>query len=49
MDGILDVLRQEKNYRNGEAKLVILGLFEILGPKNPSTRVYQTELATVLF
>jgi putative thioredoxin len=49
MDGILDVLRQDKNYRSGEAKLVILGLFEILGPKNPSTRQYQSELATVLF
>jgi putative thioredoxin len=49
MDGILEVLRQDRKYRNGEAKQVILGLFEILGPKNPSTRQYQTELASVLF
>jgi putative thioredoxin len=49
MDGILEVLRKDKNYRNGEAKQVILGLFEILGPQNPSTRQYQKELASVLF
>jgi len=49
MDGILEVLRQDKNYQNGEAKQVILGLFEILGPQNPYTRQYQSELASVLF
>ncbi len=49
MDGILDVLRVDKHYRNGEAKQVILGLFEILGPQNPLTRQYQSELALVLF
>jgi putative thioredoxin len=49
MDGILDVLRTDKDFRQGEAKAVILALFEILGPKNPMTRQYQTELASVLF
>ena len=49
MDGILDILSKDKNYRNGEAKLVILSLFEILGPNNPTTREYQTELASILF
>jgi putative thioredoxin len=49
MDGILDVLRKEKNFRNGEAKLVILAVFEILGINDPVTRQYQSELATVLF
>jgi len=49
MDGILEVLRKDKNYRNGEPKQVILGLFEILGTQNPTTRQYQKELASVLF
>jgi putative thioredoxin len=49
MDGILDVLRKDKNFRGGEAKQVILGLFEILGPTNPTARQYQAELASVLF
>lgn len=49
MDGILEVLKKDKNYRGGEPKQVILGLFEILGSQNPTTRQYQTELASVLF
>ncbi len=49
IDGILEVLRKDKNYRDGEARQVILGLLEILGPDNPSTRQYQKELASVLF
>lgn len=49
IDGILDVLRADKNFRDGEAKQVILGLFEILGPQNPLTRQYQSELASILF
>jgi len=49
MDGMLDVLRGDKNFHNGDAKQVILGLFEILGPQNPLTRQYQSELALVLF
>ncbi len=49
MDGILDLLRQEKDFRGGEAKQVLLGLFEILGPSNPTTRQYQVELASILF
>ena len=49
MDGILEILRQDKNYKNGEARQVILGLFEILGHDHPTTREYQTELASILF
>jgi len=49
MDGILDVLRKDKYYKGGEAKQVILSLFEILGPDNPTTREYQSELASILF
>ena len=49
MDGILEVLRQDKHYRGGEAHQVILGVFEILGEDNPITREYRFELASVLF
>jgi putative thioredoxin len=49
MDGLLGVLRQDKNYQGGEAKDVILGLFEILGTNNQTTREYQSELASILF
>lgn len=49
MDGIIDVLRQDKHYRNNEARLVLLGLFEVLGDNHPLTQQYRRELAMVLF
>jgi putative thioredoxin len=49
MDGLLDVLREDKYYRQGEARKVLLGIFELLGDQNPLTRQYQQELASVLF
>ena len=48
MDGLLDVLRQDKRYRNGEARLVLVALFELLG-ENTLTRQYRQELASILF
>ncbi len=48
MDGLIDILRQEKRYRNGEARQVILGMLELLGD-NELTRQYRNELASVLF
>lgn len=49
MDGLLDVLRQDKRYRRGELRKVMLGLFEVLGENNPLTRQYRSELSSVLF
>jgi putative thioredoxin len=49
MDGLLDILRQDKRYRDDGVRKVLLGLFEVLGPKNYLTRQYRNELALVLF
>jgi len=49
LDGLLDVLRENKNYRKGEGRKVIVGIFELLGEDNPLTRQYRQELASVLF
>jgi len=49
LDGLLDVLRQDKHYRDGEVHRVVLALFEVLGPEQPLSRRYQQELANVLF
>jgi putative thioredoxin len=49
MDGLLDVLRQNKKYRKGEPRRVMLGVFELLGEDDPTTRSYRNELASVLF
>jgi putative thioredoxin len=49
MDGLLDVLRSDKNYRGGQARLALLGLFALLGDADPLTRAYRDELASILF
>lgn len=49
MDGIIDILRQNKHYRNDEARKVMLGLFEVLGDNHPLAQQYRRELAMILF
>jgi putative thioredoxin len=49
MDGFLDILRQDKQYRSGEPKEILLGLFELLGDDDPLTGNYRRELAMILF
>jgi putative thioredoxin len=49
MDGLLDILRQDKAYRQGQAKEALVGLFALLGENDPLTREYREELASVLF
>jgi len=49
MDGIIDILRQNKHYRNDEARKVLLGLFEVLGDNHPLTLQYRRELAMTLY
>jgi len=49
MDGMLDVLRQDKHFHGDEVRRVILGIFELLGDESSVTRQYRNELASVLF
>jgi putative thioredoxin len=49
MDGLLAVLKEDKNYRKGEARQVMISIFEILGNENALTRQYRTELASILY
>ncbi len=49
MDGLLEILRQDKRYRGGHPKAVMLALFALLGDEDPLTRQYRDELASVLF
>jgi putative thioredoxin len=49
LDGLLDILHQDKRYRNKIAQEVVLSLLEILGMDNPQTRAYRTELSSILF
>ncbi len=48
-DGLLAILREDKNYWNGEIRQVMVGLLELMGDDHPETRNYRNELASVLF
>ncbi len=49
LDGLLDILREDRHYRDGDVRKIILGIFEVLGEDNPLTKQYRQELASVLF
>jgi len=49
LDGLLDLLRQDKHYRGRLAQETILGIVEIMGNNHPLTRQYRTELSSILF
>lgn len=49
MDGLLGILREDKRYRGGLPKQILLALFSLLGDDDPHTRKYRDEMASVLF
>lgn len=49
MDGLIGILREDRDYRRGAVKRVLLALFALLGDDDPLTRRYRDELASVLF
>lgn len=49
MDALLDVLRGDKRFRNGEARQVMLAIFTVLGDESSLVREYRNKLASVLF
>jgi putative thioredoxin len=49
MDGLLDVMRQDKRYRGGEIHKIVLGILELISMDEESVRQYRNELASILF
>lgn len=49
LDGLLDVLRYNKDYRKGKVRQVLLAIFEFLGDEDPLTKLYRQEMASILF
>jgi putative thioredoxin len=49
MDGLLDIMRQDKRYRNGEIHKVVLGILELISADEVTVRQYRNELASILF
>lgn len=49
MDGFLDILRRDKNYRQGQVKDIFVGLLALIGEDHPDARQYRKELSAILF
>lgn len=49
MDGLLDILRENRRYRNELARQVLVGLLETLGDDSPLAAEYRRELTQLLF
>ena len=49
LDGLLEILKRDKNYRAGNPHKAILGIFELLGEESSLTQEYRPLLANALF
>ena len=49
LDGLLDIIKENRSYRGGEARGAYLGILELMGENNPLTRKYRSELTAALF
>lgn len=49
LDGLLDILRKNKRYKNDRVRQLIVAMLEVMGEENPETRRYRSELAAILF
>ncbi len=49
LDGLLDIIKSDKNYRNGMARKVFLSILEVLYGSEDIVRKYRSDLASALF
>ncbi|MDA1329923.1 MAG: hypothetical protein DWG76_07530 [Chloroflexi bacterium] len=49
IDGMLGILRENINYRDGEIRRLLVALLHLLGEDNLQTKEYRAELASLLF
>ena len=48
-DGLLDILRRDRDYLDGGARQAMVAVLELMDPDRVETRQYRSELASVLF
>ena len=48
-DGLIGILREDKNFLDGEVRRAMVGLLALMDEDDPETRQYRNELGSVLF
>lgn len=49
MDGLIDIVRENKNFHDGQPRLILVALFDLFGENHPLTHQYRQELVSILF
>ncbi len=49
LDGLLEIIKQNKRFGYGKAQKIFIALLELLGDEDPQTLEYRKELANALF
>ena len=49
MDGFLDILRKDRDFRKGQVKDVFVGFLALIGDEHTEVRQYRQDLSSVLF
>ena len=49
LDALLDIMRQDKDYRDGQARTVFVALLELIGTNTPMAKKYRQELSSIIF
>lgn len=49
LEELLQILRRNRSFRDGEAQKTMLEIFEAVGPRSPLAEKYRTEMAKLIF
>ncbi len=49
IDGLMEIIREDRNFKEGNARQALLGTLELMPNDAPETRAYRNELASILF
>ena len=49
LDGLLGILKKDKNHRGGTTRELVIAVLELMDDSNPLTKDYRQQLATILF
>jgi len=49
LDGLLDIMRKDKDYRDGQARTMFIAILDLIGANTPMAKKYRQELSSIIF